>query len=245
MREGTLQAGVEVRGEFMITIQDYWKFHTLLLVVSVLLAAVLWWGWRRLSRLDLRPGIQMDGAYCQVAENGDVLIRPHTIRDFIVLAWVGAGLACVANLGFWFYNPWGVTLHQITWTWIEGLFTLTAMLLVGAAMLLFRSLGQTKIQVQVETRKIKWKRWFRNRRYSFEHVSYIKVLFYESMNISIHRTYSQRTAKPVSEIELILEDGSWILLGRLSGKNTENRALSIAQLIADTIGVPVRKTRNM
>jgi hypothetical protein len=229
----------------MITIQDYWKFRTLLLVVSILLVAVLWWGWRRLSRQGLRSGIQMDGAYCQVAGNGDMLIRPHTIRNFIVLALVGAGLACVANLGFWFYSPWGATLHQITWIWIKGLFALTVMQLVGAVMVLFRSLGQPKIQVQGKPREIKWKRWFRNRRYSFERVSCVKVLFYESSNISIHRTYTQRTAKPVSEIELVLEDGSWILLGRLSGRNAESRALSIAQLIADTIGVPVRKTRNM
>ena len=84
----------------MITIEGYWEFRIFLLVASILLAAVIWWGWRRLSRQGLRSNIQMDGAYCQVAENGDVLIRPHTIRDFIVLAWVGAGLACGMNLGF-------------------------------------------------------------------------------------------------------------------------------------------------
>ena len=76
-------------------------------------------------------------------------------------------------------------------------------------------------------------------------MSYIEVLFFEGFDISIHHTYKQRTAMSFSEVELVLEDGNSVLLGRLSGKNVETQVLSFAQLIADTIGVPVRKTRNI
>ena len=176
----------------MIIPANYRDFRITLLVVSLLLAALTWWGWRRLSRQRLRPRIRMAGAFCEVAGNGDVSIGPQTGRDLITLALMEAGLVCVMNVVFWFYSPWGATLHQIISIWMKGYLALAAMLLVGAGGVLFRSLGQPKIQVGKQSREINWRRGFQVRRYPFETIACVEMLFIEKLNVAVHHSYVQR-----------------------------------------------------
>jgi hypothetical protein len=42
-------------------------------------------------------------------------------------------------------------------------------------------------------------------------------------------------------LTLCLKDGSRLYLGKVTGENSESRALSIAQAISNAIGVPVNK----
>jgi hypothetical protein len=106
----------------------------------------------------MKSVIALDGADCLIADNGDLLIRPQTIR--FILPFVLAGTELV-----------------VIWMGIRNLFgPIAILLIVGSTVVLFWLASQFKVEIIKGACPIEWRRWFSKRRYSIGDVVYVEVL---------------------------------------------------------------------
>jgi hypothetical protein len=223
---------------------DFFILRIPLVLAWILLAALLWQSRRRRSRRGQRSSVPMEGNQCLVAENGDVSIGPCRIRKLIWLGAAGAVWSWGICLVVWFSLPKGALEPQIAWAWIKAAFAMGTALLAAAGILLPVSWMQPEIHISSAAGEVEWKKGFRTLRIPFESISHVGALFYSSVNLSVHRTYILRQAKPGAEIELALKDGGWIPLAKFSREKSDLPALEAAHLVADATGVRVKITKN-
>jgi hypothetical protein len=174
---------------------------------------------------EIKNIIALDRAVCLIADNGDLLIRPHTLRYFSSLVLEGAALV-------------------VAWMWIRDFFgAIAILLLAGSTVVLVRMGSQPKVRIENGTGTIAWRRWFWKRRYSIGDVVYVEVLLDKKVYAWSAHLVDRR--KKVQELKAILtlnlKDGSCLYLGQISGEHAERFGLPLAQTIADAIGVPVNQ----
>ena len=205
--------------------------------LSAVLAAVLWWGWRCLAIRGFRSSIEMEGASCLIAQDGSVLIRPHTLRNLVYLAIVGGGLAGITMIFIVIANG-RVSIEEVG---LRGLLMTIGYLpmLVGACFLLLRSIGQPRMRIRRQAGEIEWSRWLRRQRHPFQVISQVVLI------LPKRPRWLQPVINALFETEVMIKiqlmDGGRLLAGHVSGRYSRRRASAAAKAIAKAIGVPIQR----
>ena len=172
--------------------------------------------------------IAMDGATCLKAEDGSVMIRRNTVFNWIILVVLGLILlSCIAvligSLAEGRSNQgdgkgWGTTIAGI-------------LFLGGVMFVVARQLRIPPVYVDVNSRVVEIGRGSSLRQIPFSGISHVAV--------------GQKGGVPLADepvtmvgIGLVLDSGEAIPLGTVSGSKAGERAVAIAQLVADTTGAP-------
>ena len=183
-----------------------------------------------------QSAIAMDGATCLKADDGSVVIRRGTARNWIVLGVIlGLGL------------PIGVVILWATISgFLEGESDLVDALgvlavVVGAGSIIgagVRSMGRPSVCIHAQARILKIGHGPSLRQIPFSSISRVCVESTESGSMGIHRT-------GVFGIGVVLRDEVWLPLGTVSGEwgKAEERATVIAGLISEVTGASVVRQR--
>jgi hypothetical protein len=181
-----------------------------------------------------RPGfkIAMDGAFCVGTGDGCMTIRKRSLRNLLVLAFLGPCLlgmvvALVASIGGLFQGEWSLeALLDIC-----GLAAATGVIAVTVLVLIL-SLWSPSVRIDADRRVMEVSRGWSRRTVDFEAVSHIRL-----QGLGIHGSEGDRLA--VIGVDVVLSDGSSVRLGTVSGQASvaRPRAVRIAQLVGETMDV--------
>lgn len=175
----------------------------------------------------MQKRIELDGAVCRFARNGDLFLIPR-LRYPIYLLLSGTGLLSVL-------------------LWESGLKIIVfALLLVCLAVLLVLWLKQPQLRISAGRGMIEWRRWFHRRLFSFADVARLEVFFdHQIFDLMGHLVVHKISIAVTANLEIILIDGNRLFLGKISGDLAQDRALPCAETLAKVIGVPVSSARNV
>jgi hypothetical protein len=173
----------------------------------------------------MRRIIALNEANCLVDDKGDVIIRLPAF--YYIYLFVSAAAVLV-----------------FTWIWIRGVFSLIIILSMAETISAIVWLGSWPyLKIDKGAGMIAWLRWYRKRNFSIGDTSELEINF--EKKIYAWSAHLVDRNKKVLELKVVLtlclKDGSRLYLGKVTGENSESRALSIAQAISNAIGVPVNK----
>ncbi len=176
----------------------------------------------------------MDGATCLKADDGSVVIRRQTVRNWIVLVVIlGVGLPITVGL-LWATISGIVKGESDLVGALEALAVVVGSgSIIGAGVYnLVRSMRRSTVHINAKAKMLEIGHGSSLRQISFSSVLGVIVE-------SIERGSVDRHEIGVYRIGVVLGDGNRLPLGTVSGEvaKTKERAESIAQLIADVTGV--------
>lgn len=206
--------------------------------IPFVIAGVIFWLWRSWSMRGFQSAIGMDGATCLKADDGSVVIRRHTTRNWIALVVIlGLGLPLTV---------------VILWAAIGGLVkgesdlvgaleTLGVAVGAGSAIgagvfTLVRSMRRPSVCFNTQARMTE----------SGHGASVRQIPFADVVNVVVELTNRDSMGKHetgVFRVGVILSDGSRLSLGTVSGEvaKAKERAVVIAGQIADVTGISRRQ----
>jgi len=205
--------------------------------VPFVIAGAIFWLWRSWSMRGFQSAIAMDGATCLQADDGSVVIRRHTARNWIVLGVIlGLGLPIAVTI------LWG-TISGFVKGESDFLDALGALVLVvgfgsivGAGVrTLVRAMRRPSVCIHAQAGILEVVGHGSSlRQIPFASVSRVCVELTESGSMGRHRT-------GVFRIGVVLRNEVWLSLGTVSGEwdKAEERATAIAQLISEVTGASV------
>jgi hypothetical protein len=203
------------------------------------IAGVIFWLWRSWSMRGFRSAIAMDGATCLKADDGSVVIRRHTARNWIVLTvLLGLGLPLIGGI-----------LWAIIRTLLNGIpalgealgipsvlsLAITVGIIIGAGVLtLARLLRLAPVYFHADSEMLEVGRGSSLRQIPFSSISRVVIRLSGRGSMGRHETGA-------FGIGVVLEEGEILELGTVSGEmaKTAERAGAIAQLIAGVTGTPM------
>jgi hypothetical protein len=203
--------------------------------LTIAAIAGIFWLWRSWSTRGFQAAIAMDGATCFKADNGDVVIKRHNLRNWLYLIVLTLALFGVVAMLF------AIIIKALNGTStledvVEGLgITIGVGSIIGIAMFsLVHSLQLSAASFNAGFEMLEIGIGYSSslRQIPFSRISRVVVGFPE------RHSMGGEGKMGVFGIGVLLDDGEELLLGTVSGKivKTEERAAAIAQLIADVTG---------
>jgi hypothetical protein len=198
----------------------------LCLLPFIVVVGVFSWHRRRFKGFEIV--IAMDGATCLKADDGSVLIKKTSIRNWVVLVILGLVLLGLIAL---LLSAIGNLLKGEPTTAVGALFVLigAGAFIGGVILILIRSIRMPSISIKTESEVIEIGRGTSARRIPFSSIS----------RVMVDQLGSKAFDTRMLGVCILLDDSEKIQLGTVSGdaKKIGERADAIAQLVADTVDV--------
>ncbi|TET54768.1 MAG: hypothetical protein E3J64_01360 [Anaerolineales bacterium] len=205
------------------------------LVVGAAVAGLVTWLWRSWNRRGAESAVEMDGAILVEVADGTVFVRRHRWRYWLYLVVLATSLlgalALLVGLVRDLVAPRGaVDLNLEAPCEMLGVVGV----LGAATALVVRSLRSPLIRLHPASMMIEVGRRSSLRSIPFSSVSHVTA------RVPADRQSGADTL--IIPVVIVLKDGERLGVGTVSGplREAQERAALAAQLVADTIGVPVQ-----
>lgn len=202
-----------------------------IIVLLPIVAVAGLWLFRRRSMRGFESAIAMDGATCLKDDDGSVVIRRRTFRNYFVLAILGLfQLGLVAILLSTIGDILGKT-SNLTDAFVSLFIVVVSIVGIGAAMFtLVRSLRTPPVYINANTKMLEIGYGSSLRQTPFSSIS--RVVVEPSRSGFLWWRWE------AAAIGVVLDHGDEVQLGTVSGNSQKmnERAAEIAQLISDATG---------
>ena len=166
--------------------------------------------------------IAMDGATCVKTEDGSLAFKRRTFATCLIV--VSLGLFLLLLLGVIVADLFS---GQATSTSdLGGIFGACVFLAV-VIFVLIRNLRMPSVYLNANSRLLEIGRGASARQFLFSNIGHIAL--------------TSRVGHTITDIQALLNNGEKVQFGSVSGATAEARANTIAQLIADLTGAPIRQ----